>query len=372
MSTLATSMYVGRTNNRYCLPKEFADRNFMPGRENLGDLLDILDTRLRATYETEFVITKALSGLHQMDVIMSVMRKLASRIVILDKFYGGHTKTELVSQKYGFETESVKLDLETWDIAYSDLDRILAKWKDERAVMYLDHTVGVNPIDIQKLLDAVPSDWLVYYDISHLQLFYFAGIYTLPHRKNFFFGGSTHKTFPGPQKAIILLNDGDLCGRLNAEFDSVVSSTHTGSLLALLITVLEMEVHGKEYASRIIELTRYLAGLLGAKLEVVGPMPHLTNTHQICIDVENYKDVTLRLAEAGITTMPTKIPGKYRYGLRLGIQEQCRSGISKKDVLLLSKILLAAILYEEPVSVLKKKVEALTEKLSSVRYTDVS
>jgi len=153
------------------------------------------------------------------------------------------------------------------------------------------------------------------------------------------------------------------------EFEKTISSIHTGSLLALLITVIEMEKFGAKYAKNIISKTRYFAKLLSDELRLVGPLPHFTNTHQICIDVPNIIDVTKKLASVGIITMPERtLSGKKQKGLRLGIQEQCRLGITKKDLSMLSGIIISCVNNKNIDKNIKNKVRALAKKLNSVHY----
>lgn len=300
MSSLATSVYALNSSNRYVLKSKIGSKYFMPGRENLGNLISILEQKLCEIYGVGFSITKGLSGLHNMDIIMSAVSKISNNIIIMDVLGGGHSKTKGLALKYGFEVETLSLDFDTWDLDYNNVRRVINKWKNKKVFIYIDHTVTVNPLNIGKLMRAVPRSWIVYYDISHLQLFYFTHVFSLPKVQNFFYGGSTHKTFPGPQKSIILLNNKALYDLIDSEFVNNTSSVHTGSLLALLITILEMEKYGKQYAKDVLKKTKVFANLLSKQLSVIGPVPNLTNTHQICIDVPNIMDITIKLASVGI------------------------------------------------------------------------
>lgn len=368
MSEMATSMYMSRSNNRYILPLQIGNEYYMPGRENLGRIIHVLEEKLCSIYERKHVLTKGLSGLHQMDILMSALRKRTDRIVILDMHSGGHSKTRGVATKYGFDVETLKLDFNEWDIDYKEFQTTVKKWKNEKVFVYIDHTVTVNPLNIDKLMKAIPADWIVYYDISHLQLFYFTHVFTFPKNQNFFFGGSMHKSFPGPQKAIILLDNDELFTLINTEFTQTTSSVHTGSLLALLITVLEMEQFGSQYIREIIDKTRYFAKLLDNQLDVIGPRPYLTNTHQICIDVPNIVEITQKLAAVGIVTTPMRTPSKNRSGIRLGIQELCRTGVTDDDLVILSEIVISCVHEEKINKSLRVKVEKMAKKLFTPKY----
>ena len=368
MSRLASSVYTLKSNNRYVIKSKIGSRYFMPGRENLGQIIAILEHKLCLIYDVEFSITKGLSGIHNMDIIMSAISKIAGKIIILDMQSGGHSKTKGIALKNGFEIEIFNINFDTWDLDYKNLTRIIKKWKEEKVFIYLDHTISVNPLNIEKLIQHIPQTWIVYYDISHLQLFYFAHIFEFPKSKNLFFGGSTHKTFPGPQKSIVLLNNKKLYNLVDAEFVKNTSSVHTGSLLALLITVLEMEKFSAKYAKDILQKTKIFVRLLNKELNVVGPLPNLTNTHQICIDVPNIVQITQRLASIGIITLPMRIPSKNKSGLRLGIQELCRLGLKNKDLHILSGIIVASVKEKKISPKLKYQVKSLARKLNDIKY----
>ena len=94
MSDLATSMYASRIANRYVLPLKVGSKYFMPGRENLENIIKTLNKKLCSIYRARYVITKGLSGIQQMDIIMSAMIMITNKIVIMDNMNGGHSKTE--------------------------------------------------------------------------------------------------------------------------------------------------------------------------------------------------------------------------------------------------------------------------------------
>jgi glycine/serine hydroxymethyltransferase len=304
-----------------------------------------------------------------MDILMSSMKKLTNKIILLDKFNGGHSKTAAIAKENNYNVAYLTLEFESWDIDYTRLAILIEKWKDEVVFIYIDHTVVLNPLDIHKLLSKIPPQWITYYDISHLQLFYFSKTFTFSAKSNFFFGGSTHKSFPGPQKAIILLNNNYLYKTIKSGFESAVSSTHTGSILALLITVIEMERYGAEYAKDIIHKTRLFAKKLSEKLNVVGPSPNLTNTHQICIAVKNPMEITKRLASVGIITAPSRKPLVKSIGLRLGIQEHCRMGINERNLIRLAEIISNCIGKNRLNTFkIKQEVEKIAKSLTRVKY----
>ena len=260
------------------------------------------------------------------------------------------------------------MNFTNWDLDYTDIQHNLEVNKNEKVLIYLDHTVCVNSVDIFKLMSLIPEHWLVYYDISHLQLFYFVGTFNFPNNKNLFYGGSTHKTFPGPQKSIVLLNDENLFNLIDNEFNAKTSSIHTGSLLALLVTIIEMKKFGKKYADEILDKTKAFAKMLSYDLDLVGPDGVYTNTHQICIKIDDAVKTTIDLSKIGIITTPMRIPKSKDLGLRLGIQELVRRGINKQDLKIIAKVISIAVNENRSPVEYKSNIKKIANKLDKIKF----
>lgn len=367
LSKRAAKAFLSRSYGRYILPIIYKNKEFMPGRELLEELVGITKKELCDIYNVKEAMIDSISGLNQMDLILSAMRKKFDKILILDRDSGGHSSTEGLAKNYSYQIKKLILDASTWDLDYNNINKIIEEWKNENVLIYLDHTVVLKPFNINKLFDRIPKTWYIYYDISHLQLFYFTGIYKIPKHKNIFFGGSTHKSFPGPQKAIILFNDEEVYKLIKEEKNVKISSVHTGGILALLITILEMKKYGMTYAKDVLTKTQIFAKQLQENLQVIGPAPKLTYTHQVCIEVLDEKYATKSLADIGIITVPMKVPLRNKFGLRLGIQELCRLGISENDTIILAEIIAKCINKGSSLK-LKQQVLRLARKYRKVHY----
>ena len=97
------------------------------------------------------------------------------------------------------------------------------------------------------------------YDGAHVLGLILGGCFQDPFREGaHFINASTHKTFPGPQRGVILGNlESEEELRWWRSVDRGVmpgssSSHHLHTLPGLLIAIREMKVHGKSYASQII------------------------------------------------------------------------------------------------------------------------
>ena len=77
------------------------------------------------------------------------------------------------------------------------------------------------------------------------------------------YDGSTHKTFPGPHKAVILADDSDTYKKIGHTSMNMISHHHMRSVVSLAISAIEfVECGEKEYAVQIIKNSQALAKYL--------------------------------------------------------------------------------------------------------------
>jgi glycine hydroxymethyltransferase len=190
--------------------------------------------------------------------------------------------------------------------------------------------------------------------------------------------GSTHKTFPGPQRGIIL-------GNLDAEgekkywgaadrgvFPGTSSNHHLYSLPALLVAIREMKAHGKAYAAQICKNAVALAKAMEASgIPVEAKEFGYTKSHQIAVNVSSFGggvQAALALEANDIICNYNMLPGdtdaQNPSGLRIGTPEMTRFGMKEKDFEALGELMAAAIKGGK----VKDKVNQLRAKFQEQEY----
>ncbi|MBW2526390.1 MAG: glycine cleavage system aminomethyltransferase GcvT [Deltaproteobacteria bacterium] len=193
--------------------------------------------------------------------------------------------------------------------------------------------------------------------------------------------GSTHKTFFGPQRGVVLSNIDETYGRRRflwdamqkAAFPGAVSNHHLGTLQGLLAAAYEFRAFGRQYQQAIHESARSFAkSLADAGLKVEGdPSRGYTQTHQVLLDVGQGKArrIARRLEESNILCNFQGLPGdrtfKISRGLRLGVQEMVRFGMGPDGFAELAQLMADCILKETDVA---EPVTALRTKHRSMQY----
>ena len=159
--------------------------------------------------------------------------------------------------------------------------------------------------------------------------------------------GSTHKTFFGPQRGVVVSNlDKDAALRKlwleikSRAFPGSTSNHHLGTLLGLLVATVEMNAFKPEYQTAVVRNARAFArALAAAGIQVEGdPSDGFTQTHQVVIRVRAHgtgEDIARRLERNHIVTNYQALPDDGSFantsGVRLGVQEMTRFGMEERD-----------------------------------------
>ncbi len=188
----------------------------------------------------------------------------------------------------------------------------------------------------------------VLYDAAHVLGLVAGGQFQSPLKEGAtWMTGSTHKTFPGPQRGIILSNLTDAAAIKKywqpadrGVFPGSSSNHHLNTLPALVVAIREMKRYGREYAAQIVRN----AQVLGRSLDGLGTPVEArdfgyTQSHMIAVNVAEWGggvDVAKRLEESDIILNYNMLPGdadpRNPSGLRIGVSEMTRFGVDEQGM----------------------------------------
>jgi len=162
------------------------------------------------------------------------------------------------------------------------------------------------------------------------------------------FTASTHKTFFGPQRGVIVGKGHDDAWWKpidRAVFPGITSNHHLFSLPSLYAAALEIKEFGRDYARDVIANAKAFAAALDERgFDVAAKEIGYTESHQVAVDVGELgggRDVSRNLCDNGVICNMNLLPGEPRKnarnprGLRLGVQEMTRFGM---DVTAMARI----------------------------------
>ncbi|RJS73302.1 MAG: serine hydroxymethyltransferase [Candidatus Syntrophoarchaeum sp. WYZ-LMO15] len=190
--------------------------------------------------------------------------------------------------------------------------------------------------------------------------------------------GSTHKTFPGPQGAIILCREA-LGKKIDqAVFPGTVSNHHLHHLAALALTLLEMQAFGRKYARQTIKNAKTFAQALYERgFDVLCEPLGFTESHQVVVDVSRCGGgsvVAERLEEAGIIANKNILPAddlnpENPSGIRFGLQELTRIGMKESEMIEAAELVKLVVLDGEDPDKVKERIKELKKEFNTVCYS---
>ena len=217
------------------------------------------------------------------------------------------------------------------------------------------------------------------YDAAHVLGLILGGQFQDPLREGVtWMTASTHKTFPGPQRGVILA-DLDQEGERKywpaadrGVFPGSSSNHHLHTLPALLVAIREMQQHASTYAAQIVRNAKALGQALDDEgIQVEGRDFGFTESHQIAVNISVHGGgvaVAQRLEASDIIVnynmLPLDTNPRNPSGLRLGVQEMTRYGMRENDMQRLALLISDAIKGKQ----VQETVNALRAEFQTLHY----
>lgn len=347
MSPLARLPFVLDGYGRY----HFSGKYNFHGARELGAIeQQILIPLLRKQARARHVNVRPLSGINCMTAAIAGLCPPGGTVLSVPADAGGHMSTPAVIERLGARV----MDLPMRDPHEVDLAALEALLRGHQpSLVYLDQSSQLFPIDprpIRDLLDRWSPRTLIHLDSSHTNGLILAGALPNPlERGADCFGGSTHKTLPGPHKAFLATNSADVAARLHPHLENLISQHQMAAIASLAITLIELEeCGGAEYAAAVLANARALAVALDRRgLDVAARARGFTGCHQVWLALPGDADVETcveGLYRAGLVVNSFDgLPGLPRPALRLSVAEVTRLGADEADIDELGAILAASI-----------------------------
>ncbi|USG68489.1 aminotransferase class V-fold PLP-dependent enzyme [Brevibacillus ruminantium] len=334
---------------------------------------------LKELGQAKYVNLRPLSGLSCSQIVLRAFGGgIDSNILAVAPEQGGHHATEDLAKSVGLHIHYMKgIDEHT-----IDLDFLEHQLKERfYHLVYVDQSTCLFPVDIEKMvriIRKVSPKTMIHVDMSH----YLGLVFGKAKRNPLALGadsyaGSTHKTFPGPQKAVFFTDNHELMKKFDQTQYYVVSSHHFGAVASLALSLMEFkECGGYQYSSRVLENAKTLAHCLDELgYEVSGKQYGFTDCHQIWVSTSRVGmdsfEASERLFDVGIRVNAyPSLPGMNEPSLRIGVNEITKQGAEKEEILQLAEIMDAAIRGTSPQSELRKRVQGIrTKKIEHYGYS---
>ena len=346
---------------------------FPGGRLAAGLETELTIPLLRELAGARHVNVRPLSGLHAMLLVFAALGGPPGATVIhFGRELGGHYATAAVAGRLGLRPVALCGP----DPHRPDLDRLQALCRRHQPrLVYVDQSYCLFPADIaalcQAVRDAAPAT-RVHADVSHWMGLVLGGQFPNPLACGAdSFGGSTHKTFPGPQKGIVATDDPTLARQLRDTQFYLISSHHFAATLSLGLALLEFrDCGGATYAAQVVANGRRLGQSLQRHgLPVEAADRGFTAGHQLWVrPVRVGVDAAVaadRLYQAGIrVNVLDDLPHIPEPALRVGVNEPTWLGLGAQEVEELAWVFAATVLGRRPLARLRAQITALRRRTS--------
>jgi glycine hydroxymethyltransferase len=317
------------------------------------------------------VNVRPLSGLSAMTLVLAALGgPPGSPVALLDPGLGGHCATAALAARLGLRPVLV-----TGASPHApDLCQLRDILRQHRPpLLSLDQAHGLAPFDVAAITatarEASPQT-RIHADVSHWMGLTLGGALPNPLEAGASsFGGSTHKTFPGPQKGIIATSDDEVARLLRQAQPHVISSHHYGATCALGLALALFAGSCPAYPRAVIDCARALGtSLAGQGLPPEGAAFGYSRGHQLWLRTAPHgipaADAAGRLYDAGIrVNFLDDLPGIAGPALRIGVNEAAWLGLQPGDAPELAAIMADAIHGTQPSSELAARTASLRGRL---------
>lgn len=368
-------------------------KRLYPGNELFDEIEIEAQDNMKKLFGCKYVDLRPLSGAQANLGLYTAFTLPGDTIMRLATGKGGHissgsrrlgggagTVRLLDTVSFGFNEDEMNIDVDDTKKIFNGQVRIGHIPK----IALFGASVFLFPHPIKELADYMkPYGTIIAYDAAHVAGLIAGNCFQKPFDEGVdIMTMSTHKTFPGPQHGAIL-GSKDVDAKMwtkvqRAMFPALVSNHHLGAVAGVGIAAEEMLEYGVSYAENIIANAHKLAGeLLERGVSVVCGS---TSSHQVLVDLKDGKgkEVEKRLQDSHILANKNMLPWDRRFGhtiwnpsgIRIGVQEVTRKGMSRGEMEVIAGYLESAIAGN--INGLKERVSAFAEPFQEVQYCNRS
>ena len=296
----------------------------------------------------------------------------------LEVHNGHHYAEKLLSSPLKVELRSIPIP---WDGQRSNIDldatlALIAEYKP--SIVNVGSGVFLFPQPVRELKQAMreanPDSYLIY-DASHVIGLIAGRRFQSPFNEGAdVIISSTHKTLAGPQGGMILTNDASIAERVaKGLYPLLMSNHHLNRLPALAGTFIEWMACGEAQADAIVTNAKALGSALAERgVPILGADLGFTESHTLILIVDKYGEggaLANHLEACHIIAGAAGLaPEVGTSGLRMGVQEVTRWGMTPADAPDIADCIVAALSGGSPEE-LKPKVAKVARRFNTIQFT---
>ncbi|CUH40349.1 Serine hydroxymethyltransferase [Jannaschia seosinensis] len=342
--------------------------------------IETITARLAADlFEAPHVEARVPSGAMANLMAFMALARPGDAIIVPPAAIGGHVTHHAAgcAGLFGLRIHEAPVDAEGYTVDAAAL-RDLAREVRPR-IITLGQSLNLFPhpiAEVREIADAVGAHLM--FDAAHLCGMIAGRTWPNPLAEGaHLITMSTYKSLGGPASGLIVANDAEVAQRLEAvAFPGLTANFDVAKTAALSVTLQDWRVHGRAYATAMVDLARAMAEAAAAEgLPVFAAERGATTSHQFALDARPFgggQRMARRLEAAGLLASGIGLPlppvAGDMNGLRLGTPELARRGVTPDDAPALMA-LLARALREDPQEI-AAETAALRARFDDIRYVE--
>ena len=368
-----------------------------PGNQYFDEMEEFCLKLLKEIYDAPFIDTRPISGVIANVTVYTAFTQANDKMMAISIPVGGHISSGPLKAKTGSFIGGTAGAVSRLDVEYLPFDRyglnievdeaIKAIREKKPRLVQLGASVFLFPHPVSELAPIVDEIGAhMNYDAAHVAGLIAGKQFQDPIREGTdTMTMSTHKTFPGPQKGIVIASREELMEKIKAAaFPGTTSNHHLMHVAGLAVAAAEFKKFGKEYVKQVIKNAKALGQALYERdFKVVCPDKGFTESHTLLVDITNFQDtiglgadVEQRLEQAHIVAnrnlLPWDILEKRNYlnpgGIRIGTQEITRLGMKEADMVTIANFFKSVLVDQKESMKVAEEIKEFRSEFQKIHY----
>ncbi len=355
-------------------------RRYYCGTKYIDEIEADVNAAIKKLFGAQLADVRPISGTNANEAVFSKIVKKDDIVMVNSTPGGGHISHHRMGALGKFTKNIIDFPI-TPDGYHLDVEKskLLIKTVKPKIVVF-GKSLFLFPDPVKELADVCRENkTIIMYDGAHVLGLIAAGIFQQPLEEGAaILTGSTHKTFFGPQRGVILGNvDEEVWKKIDrGVFPGSSSNHHLHTLAQLALSVYEVMEFGTDYAAQVIKNAKALAESLDKKgFTVEAKEFGFTESHQVAVNVKNFgggSKVSTRLEDNDIILNMNMLPHEplknhlNPEGLRIGLSEMTRFGMKEAEMDNIAQLMKECIIDQKDV---KNEVNRFRQNYQSIKYS---
>ncbi|MFC1857361.1 serine hydroxymethyltransferase [Thermodesulfobacteriota bacterium] len=350
------------------------------GTSYIDEIETKLMVNLKILFECDHIEVRPISGTNANEAVFSRFVRPGDVVMVNSTPSGGHISHHREGSLGKFTQNIIDIPT-TADGYHVDVEKtayLVEKAKPK--IIVLGKSLFLFPEPVQAVAEVCRTNGTrIIYDAAHVLGLIAGKQFQRPLKEGaFLMTASTHKTFFGSQRGLILSNMEDKDWRKidRGAFPGSSSNHHLDTLAQMAICTYEMMEFGEQYAKDTIRNAKTLAAALDKfGFDVQAKEFGYTESHQVAVNVSAFRGgerVSRTLEINDIVINMNMLPHEplsahdRPEGIRIGVQEMTRFGMGEQEMVRIAELMKECIIDKKPV---KEEVNRFRSEYQCVKYS---